>query len=106
MHVPLSLNPGLIRLPPLCPIPLCFILDLLLGGLSIDPPSDNDDIASALKDDLVRCAVLLAHLVTLDVQPDTGSQDQEILLGGSCGIGRCIGFVYSAHGDEAEYEAF
>lgn len=104
MHLPL--NPGLIRLPSLCPIPLCFIFDLLLGGLAIDSPSDNDHIASTLKDDLVWCSVLLAHLVALNVQSDTGSQDQEILLGGSCGIGRRIGFVYSAHGDESEYEAF
>jgi hypothetical protein len=71
----------------------------LLVRLSINPPSDDDDIATAVEDDLFGRPVLLTHLVALDIQSNTRREDHEILILG--GSGR-IFLVDTFHGDETE----
>ena len=90
-----------VRLPPFGPVTLRLVLDLLLVRLSINPPSDDDDITSAVEDDLFGRPVLLTHLVALDVQSNTGREDHEILIFGCSGR---MFLVDTFHGDETEDE--
>lgn len=90
-----------VRLPSFRPVTLRLVLDLLLVGLPINPPSDDDDIATAVEDDLFGRPVLLTHLVALDVQSNTRREDHEILILSSSGR---MFLMDTFHGDETEDE--
>jgi hypothetical protein len=90
-----------VRLPSFGPVTLRLVLDLLLVRLPINPPSDDDDIAAAVEDDLFGRPVLLTHLVALHVQSNTGREDHEVLIFDCSGR---MFLVDTFHGDETEDE--
>ena len=88
-------------LPSFASVTLCLILNLLLVRLPIDPPADDDNIASTLKNDLLGSPVLLSHLVSLDIQSNSRREDHKVLI-----LGRAsrVFLVDTLHGNETEDE--
>lgn len=99
---PSSPRPLQVRLPPFSSITLCLILDFLLIRLAVNPSTDNDNVTSAIQDDFLWRPVLLTHLITLDIQANTRSQDHEILI--VLGTRRML-LVHSLHGNETKDES-
>lgn len=67
-------------------------------AFTVDASTYNDDIAPGVRDYLLRCPVLLTHAVAANVQADSRSEDQEVLLG----VGTiCANVVHPPLRDEA-----
>lgn len=87
-------DPLFIRLPSLLPVSLGASLDILFSLDLVNPPTDNDDIALAILDDLGWGSVLLTHSISFLFKINPGSKSQEIL----------IILAQPLHGDESENE--
>lgn len=84
----------LVRFPSLLPVFIGTRLDILLSLDLVNTPSNDNDIAFTVLDDLGRRSVLLTHSVALLLEVDPRSQSQEIF----------VFFTHPLHGDETEYE--
>lgn len=96
-------GPLQVCLPSLRSVTLGLILNLLLVRLAVDPSADDDHVTSAVQDDFLWRPVLLTHLVSLDIQPNTRSQDHKVLILLST---RRVLLVNPLHGDETKDESF
>lgn len=95
-------GPFEVSLPSFASVTLGLVLDLLLVRLSVDPPAHNDDITTTVENHLFRSPVLLPHLVSLDIQPDSRREDHKVLV--LCRTGRVF-LVNTLHGNESKDEA-
>lgn len=73
-------DPLLVRLPALGAVPLGLPLPLLPALSAVDAPSDDDDVAAVLSNDLLRRPVLLSERVARLCESDSRGQDEEVDL--------------------------
>ena len=95
LHALLPLESRLVRLPTFLSIPLRCLSDGLFTFTTINPSTDNDDIAPTPKHDLMGGTILLTEFITFTLKSNTGREDQPIV----CGIS-----IDSGHGDETNDE--
>src|SRR5260221_11591559 len=70
-----------VSIPPRFPVPFRLPLDLTdihVSRVTINPPSNNDDVTSTSQDGHLGGTILLTQTITRNVQSYAGCQDQKV----------------------------